>query len=124
MRLPHPYPHPNPNPNRNRNPNPNPNPNPNQVFNSHPSGAWSSPGASPYERFCVADEDEDEDEEGTPSKEGGSSADGAARSPRASRLYQAGGGEVSGHAAATVPAGFRRSTTRHAYHLVLSAEAS
>ena len=94
------------------------------VFNSHPSGAWSSPGASPYERFCVADEDEDEDEDGTPSKEGGRSADGAARSLRASRLYQAAGHAAAMLPPATVPAGFRRSTTRHAYHLVLSAEAS
>jgi len=73
------------------------------VFNGHPSGAWSSPGASPYELFCIADEDEDEDEDDTaaaavaaanpneddtPSKEGASSAQ-EARFSSASQLYEA-----------------------------------
>eukprot|EP00964_Phaeocystis_antarctica_P090348 scaffold57782_cov63-Phaeocystis_antarctica.AAC.5 len=73
------------------------------VFNGHRSGAWSSPGASPYELFCIADEDEDEDEDDTaaaavaaanpneddtPSKEGASSAQ-EARFSSASQLYEA-----------------------------------
>jgi len=106
------------------------------VFNGHPSGVWSSPGASPYELFCVADEeDEEEDEEDEedeaaaaaeeedkPSR--GSASAQAASISRASRFYQASRDAArlsSETALGTAPPGLRRSATSQSYHLVLAA---
>ena len=89
------------------------------VFNGHPSGVWSSPEASPYELFCVADEHEHEHEHegGTPSKGGASAQEaGFSSAPRFSQAPR----DAARLSPGTVPAGLRRSKTSHSYHLVLA----